>query len=49
MNKEEITLVLQATLLLYDEMPEEEVKRLVGDKYLSCANYILGFIRSYKL
>ena len=49
MNKEEFTSVLQASLLLYDEMPEKEVKELVGDKYIGCAKGIVGFVRSYKL
>lgn len=49
MNKEEITNVLQASLLLYDEMPEDEVKELVGEGYLGSAKYITNFLRSYKI
>ncbi len=49
MNKEEFTLVLQAALLLYDEVVEEKVINLVGKKYMGCAKGIVGFIRSYKI
>lgn len=49
MNKEEFVSVLQASLLLYDDMPKEEVEELVGVKHMSCAMYILGFIRSYEI
>ena len=49
MNKEEFTSVLQAMLLLYDDMPEEEVRRLVGDKHIGCAKGLMGFVKTYKL
>lgn len=49
MNKEEIVSVLQASLLLYDGMPEDEVRELVGDKYVGSAKYITNFLRSYRI
>jgi len=49
MNKEEFTCVLESCLLLFDGMSEEEVKDLVGKKYVPCAKYINGFLGSYKL
>jgi len=48
-DKKEFTQVLQASLLLYDGMPEEKVVDLVGKRYVSLAQYIVGFVRSYKL
>ena len=49
MNKEEFTQVLQASLLLYEGVPEEKVIESVEKRYVSLAQYIVGFARSYKL
>ena len=48
MNKQEVVKVLEATLLLYDGMPEEEVTELLDSFSVSCAKYIKGFLESYK-
>lgn len=49
MNKIEATSVLQASLLLYEGMSEEEVRESVGDEYMGCAKGIVNFVRSYPL
>ena len=49
MDKREFTSVMQAMLLLYDGVREEEVKRLVGEEYVGFAKGVTEFIRSYKL
>ena len=49
MNKKEFTSVLQASLLLFDEMPDEEVIELVGKEYLGCAKGIVGFVKGWKI
>ena len=46
MEKQEMMNVLQASLLLMD-MPEEEVKTLVGEGDLAKAKYVYGFLRTY--
>jgi len=49
MNKEEFTSVLQAALLLYEGMPEEEVAKLVGEKYVGCAKGVSIFVKGWNL
>lgn len=48
MNREEFLKVLESCLLLWDGMPEDEVIKLIDNPSVSCANYLLGFLRSYK-
>lgn len=48
MNREEIIKVLEASLLLWDGMPEDKVKELVGEGYFGSAKYIVNFLRSYQ-
>ena len=49
MNREEFIKVLEVCLLLWDDMPEEEVKELFDNGSVACAKYIIGFVRSYKI
>ena len=48
MNKEEIVKILEAVLLLFENVPEKEVVKLLDEYTVSCAKYILGFLQSYK-
>ena len=49
MDKEEFLKVLEACLLLWDNKPEEEVIDELGKSSVACAQYIIGFVRSYKI
>ncbi len=49
MNKEEFTKVLEASLLLFDDVSEEEVSKLIGKEYLGCAKGIVGFVKGWKI
>lgn len=47
MNREEFLKVLEASLLLWDGMPEDEVVELLDKSSVSLALYINNFLRSY--
>jgi len=48
MEKEEVVKILQATLLLFDDMPESEVEKSVDSFSVTCAKYLVGFLKTYK-
>ena len=49
MDKETFLRILEASLLLFDGVPEEEVIKLLDSFSVTCANYITNFVKSYKL
>ena len=48
MEKKEFLKVLEASILLFDNVPEEKVINLLDKFSVNCAKYINGFLKSYK-
>ena len=51
MNKEEFTMSLQAALLLFDGIMEQELKEKyqVPEVHIAIGKYIYNFVRTFKL
>ena len=48
MEKEEVVKILEAVLLLFENMPEEDIIQLTNKFSVSCAKAVYGFLNSYK-
>ena len=48
MDKEQINKILQACMLMSDDMPEKEVIEMVDKSSFVKAEYLMGFLKSYK-
>lgn len=48
MERNDINKVLQACMLILDEVPENEIIRMIDKPSLVKAQYIVDFLKSYK-